>query len=105
MYKHILVPTDGSKLSSKAVRTAANLAKALGAKLTGVYVTAPYVDASYGEVVAYAPPLTERRYKELAAREAKKALAAIACLSAPSASRTSIPGKRSCGSRSRASAT
>ena len=77
MYKHILVPTDGSKLSSKAVRTAANLAKALGAKLTGVYVTAPYVDASYGEVVAYAPPLTERRYKELAAREAKKALAAI----------------------------
>jgi nucleotide-binding universal stress UspA family protein len=77
MYKHILVPTDGSKLSAKAARTAANLAKALGAKMTGVYVTAPYVTPSYGEVVAYAPPLTERRYKDLAAREAKKALAAI----------------------------
>ena len=77
MYKHILVSTDGSKLSAKAVRTAASLAKALGARVTGVYVTAPYVAPSYGEVVAYAPPLTESRYKELATREAKKALAAV----------------------------
>ena len=77
MYKHILVPTDGSKLSAKAVRTAASLAKALGAKMTGVYVTAPYVAPSYGEVVAYAPPLTERTYKEATAKEAKKVLAAV----------------------------
>ena len=77
MYKHILVSTDGSKLSAKAVRTAATLAKALGAKMTGVYVTAPYVAPSYGEVVAYAPPLTERVYNERAAKEAKKVLAAV----------------------------
>ena len=77
MYKHILVSSDGSKLSAKAVRTAATLAKALGARMTGVYVTAPYVAPSYGEVVAYAPPLTERGYKEITAKEAKKVLAAI----------------------------
>jgi len=77
VYKHILVSTDGSKLSAKAVRTAATLAKALGAKMTGVYVTAPYVAPSYGEVVAYAPPLTERGYNELTAKEAKKVLAAV----------------------------
>jgi len=77
MYKHILVSTDGSKLSAKAARTAATLAKALGAKMTGVYVTAPYVVPSYGEIVAYAPPLTERRYLELAEKEAKKALATV----------------------------
>ena len=41
MYKHILVSTDGSKLSDKAINTAAKLAKLCGARLTGVYVIAP----------------------------------------------------------------
>jgi len=39
VYKHILVPTDGSKLSLKAAREAASLARALKAKITAVYVT------------------------------------------------------------------
>src|SRR5436190_24182213 len=77
MYRHIMVSTDGSKLSAKAVRTAAHLARALGARITGVYVTPPYPAQVYGEVVAYAPPMTSQRYKELTARESKKALAAI----------------------------
>lgn len=77
MYKHILVSTDGSKLSAKAVRTAVQLARALGAKVTGAYVIPPYAVPMYGEVVAYAPPLTERRYNELTARQAKSALAAV----------------------------
>lgn len=77
MYKHILVSTDGSKLSAKAIRTAAQLAKALRAKLTGAYVIAPYVTPMYSEAVAYAPPITPQRYKELAAKEAKKALAEV----------------------------
>ena len=37
-YRNILVPTDGSKLSLKAAREAAALAKSLKAKLTAVYV-------------------------------------------------------------------
>jgi len=37
MYKHILVPTDGSRLAAKGVRARVKLAKALGAKVTGVY--------------------------------------------------------------------
>ena len=77
MYKHILVPTDGSKLSAKAARAAATLAKALGAKVTGVYVIAPYSALVYGEAVAYAPPMTAQRYKELTGKEARKALAAV----------------------------
>ena len=32
MYKHILLPTDGSKLSEKAVKQCIRLAKSLGAK-------------------------------------------------------------------------
>ena len=38
MYRHILVPTDGSKLSTKAVKTAVRLAGMLGAELTAMYV-------------------------------------------------------------------
>ena len=77
MYKHILVATDGSRLSAKAIRTAAQLARTCGAKLTGAYVIAPYSAPVYGEVVAYAPPMSAQRYKELVAKEAKKALAAV----------------------------
>lgn len=77
MYKHILVPTDGSKLSSKAVKTAVTLAKTLGAKLMGVYVMPPYVPPVYGEAVIYMPEMTPKRYKEITAKHASEALAAI----------------------------
>ena len=55
MYKHILVSTDGSKLSAKAIRMAVKLADATGAKVTGVYVIPPYVAPAYGEGVMYMP--------------------------------------------------
>jgi nucleotide-binding universal stress UspA family protein len=38
MYKSILVPTDGSKLSAKAVKEAIKLAKTCGAKITMLHV-------------------------------------------------------------------
>jgi len=34
MYKHILLPTDGTKLAAKAVKQGITLAKSLGAKVT-----------------------------------------------------------------------
>jgi len=77
MYRHILVPTDGSKLSAKAIKTAATMARTLGAKLMGVYVIPPYVPPVYGEAVIYVPEVTPKRYKEITAREAKKALATV----------------------------
>lgn len=49
MYKHILVPTDGSKLSLKAVKEAAGLARNMKAKVTAVYVIQPYIPAMPGE--------------------------------------------------------
>jgi nucleotide-binding universal stress UspA family protein len=42
MYRHILVPTDGSELSNRAVEYASALAKAVNAKLTVLTVTTPY---------------------------------------------------------------
>lgn len=41
MFQHILVPTDGSDFSNKAVSTAARLAHALNAKLLVLHVRSP----------------------------------------------------------------
>jgi nucleotide-binding universal stress UspA family protein len=76
MYKHILVPTDGSKLSAKAIRTAARLARLCGAKLTGLCVTPPYVAPVFAEGVTYGR-ISPRSYRELKEKEAKKALAVV----------------------------
>ena len=77
MYKHILVPTDGSKLSAKAIRTAARLARLSGAKLTGLCVTPPYVPPVYTEGMMTYGVTSARAYKELKEKEAKKALAVV----------------------------
>jgi nucleotide-binding universal stress UspA family protein len=76
MYKHILVPTDGSKLSAKAIRTAGRLARLCGAKLTGLCVTPPYVAPVYAEGMTYGM-VSLRSYKELKEKEAKKTLAVV----------------------------
>jgi nucleotide-binding universal stress UspA family protein len=78
MTKHILVPTDGSKLSLRAVSHATALAKATEARITGLYVMAPYSPAMYGEAALYVPDMSRKRYEDLARREADKALEALA---------------------------
>lgn len=42
MYKHILIPSDGSDLAEKAVINGIQFAKEIGAKATGVTVTEPF---------------------------------------------------------------
>lgn len=39
MFKHILLPTDGSKLSEKSIKQGIRMAKQLGASVTAVHVT------------------------------------------------------------------
>lgn len=46
MYKNILLPTDGSKLSLKAVKIGVELAKALGGKVT-VFYASPGIGVEY----------------------------------------------------------
>lgn len=41
MYSHILVPTDGSRVSEEAAGAAIALARALGARITALHVVAP----------------------------------------------------------------
>lgn len=42
MYKHILIPTDGSELAGHAVNQGLSLAKAVGAKVSVIVVEAPF---------------------------------------------------------------
>ena len=53
MYKNILIPTDGSALSRRAVEDAVQLAKKLDARVTGFYVAPTYHIEVY---VDYVPP-------------------------------------------------
>ena len=39
MFKHILIPTDGSPVANKAVKAGIELAKVLGARVTAYYAT------------------------------------------------------------------
>ncbi|HEX5127189.1 MAG TPA: universal stress protein [Rhodocyclaceae bacterium] len=49
MYKHLLVSTDGSELSTHAVRNAVKFAKSLGARITFLYVQPDYPSPVVGE--------------------------------------------------------
>src|SRR3982751_3657488 len=76
MYKRILVPTDGSKLSLKAAREAAILARSLKARITAVYVTEPYMPPLMNEGMTLNRSLTaaQANYKAATARTAATAL-------------------------------
>ena len=42
MYKHILIPTDGSELSENAILKGVALAKSMNAKVTGITISAMF---------------------------------------------------------------
>ena len=49
MFKHILVPTDGSTLSLRAAKNAIRLAKDQGARITAFYVAPEYHENIVGD--------------------------------------------------------
>ena len=55
MYQHILVPTDGSDISRKAVAHAVALARSVGAAVHTVSVRDPFPYAAVSEVQAFSP--------------------------------------------------
>ena len=77
MFRHVLIPTDGSRLARKGIQAGVRLAATLGARVTGVYVYPPYMPPIYGEGAVYVQPLTAKQYRALSEKPAKKALAAV----------------------------
>jgi nucleotide-binding universal stress UspA family protein len=55
MFKHILVPTDGSDLSQKAIDGAIDLARTVGARMTAYACLPQYPYSPYADVVIELP--------------------------------------------------
>lgn len=81
MFKHILVPTDGSALSSDTARRAVDFARETGARITFFYAKPDYPVAFYGEG-ALIDPTTPERFTEMAEKQAQEILAAARALAA-----------------------
>ena len=69
MFKHILMPTDGSDHSEKAIERGIELAKLCGAKVTGIHVVPDYRLAIAYEG-AFDPVTHEKAEEEARARAA-----------------------------------
>ncbi len=71
MFKHILIPTDGSDLSRKAVLYGVQLAKEARAKVTSITVNDPYRAAAMDTVLI---PVDEGEYEEASRRLSERAM-------------------------------
>ena len=70
MFKHILVPVDGSATSQLAVDNAIGLAKAFDSKVTAIFVVDPYPFTGVGTDFAYG----QAEYLSAATAEAHAAI-------------------------------
>lgn len=75
MFKHILVPTDGSELSTDTVKRAVSFAKETAAKITFFFAKPDYPVAFYGEG-ALIDPTTPEKFAAMAEQQAQEILTA-----------------------------
>ena len=73
MFKHLLVPTDGSELSQDAARRAVSFAREAGARITAFYAKPEYPVTYYGEG-ALIDSTTPEQFAELAEQQAQQNL-------------------------------
>jgi nucleotide-binding universal stress UspA family protein len=76
MFKRILVPTDGSRLSVKAAKKAVKLAKALGARVIGFYAAPDLSSAYYGDGYILRVP-SAKSQAESTRKQARKFLSLV----------------------------
>ncbi|MBI3041580.1 MAG: universal stress protein [Betaproteobacteria bacterium] len=77
MFKHILLPTDGSKLSDKAVKLGIEFAKKTQARVTAIHVV-PEFKIMADEGIAILNPTVKKRFEEEGRARAQKMLDGIA---------------------------
>ena len=79
MYAHILVPTDGSALSDKAVEAAIKLAKLAGARITAFHAMEPYpLQGAYAAEASGVAELQPEIFAERSEEYAKRVLESVA---------------------------
>ena len=71
MYKRILVPTDGSEITAKAVQTAIGLSKATGAALCTISVKEPFPYSAISEMQPVPPQEFYDAQERIAAERVK----------------------------------
>lgn len=71
MFKHILLSTDGSKLSNQAVQSGVRLAKALGARVTGLFAAPAPTPVIYRNVLPVGVASVEEHRKMIEKTAAK----------------------------------
>ena len=76
MYQRILVPTDGSEITAKAVQTAIALAKLSGAALSTLSVKEPFPYSAISEMQPVPPQEFFDAQERMASDRVKKVLAA-----------------------------
>jgi nucleotide-binding universal stress UspA family protein len=77
MFKHILLPTDGSSLSNKAVKRGIEFARKIRARVTALHVV-PEFKAFADEGFAPLSPALKKRLEDEARSRASKMLEAVA---------------------------
>lgn len=77
MFKHILLPTDGSKLSSKAVKRGIELAKTSRARVTAIHVV-PEFKLMVDEGITMLSPALKKRFEDEGRARSRKMLDDIA---------------------------
>jgi nucleotide-binding universal stress UspA family protein len=77
MYKHILIPTDGSKTARKAITAGIELARDLGASVVGYYAAEAIERVFYAEGVSVRP-VTIKQFQERMAEQGQQCLEEIA---------------------------
>ncbi len=73
MFKHLLVPTDGSELSTDTVRRAIVFAAEAKARITFFFAKPDYPVSFYGEG-ALIDPTTPEKFSEMAEKQAREIL-------------------------------
>jgi nucleotide-binding universal stress UspA family protein len=73
MYKRILVPTDGSEISNKAVQTAISVARMTGAQLMTISIKEPFPYSAISEMQPVPPQEFYDAQERIAAARVKEA--------------------------------
>jgi nucleotide-binding universal stress UspA family protein len=75
MYKHILIPTDGSEVARKAVDAGIDYARETGARVTFFVAMPEYELPRTSELMAHKPVLSLQEHEERSAEKARALLA------------------------------
>lgn len=83
MYKRILVPTDGSEITAKAVQTAVAMARLFGARIDALTVKKPFDYAGISEMAPVSPSDFQATQNRLAEQRLASIVEACAAAGVP----------------------